>query len=149
MSSAVLASLRRRGVRLVRDGDDLIVEAPRGVVSPEEKAALREDKPTVLSALERESEILSLTLSQFEQQHHAIEVLVPGFDKTLWFAPTEAHAGRLAADGVSRGRIWTVAELRNVTRFDNHTLVRIARLKAEFGAEIVGIVSGDEAPQHG
>ena len=54
-------------------------------------------------------------------------------------------------EGIQRGGIWTAAELRDLASLDRRTrpeFTRLARLKAAFGAEIVGIVGGDEAPQH-
>lgn len=48
---ALLADLRARGVRLEPDGADLIVRAPRGVLTPQLREALRQRKADLLAAL--------------------------------------------------------------------------------------------------
>ena len=49
--SALLFDLRRRGVRLIADGDFLRCRGPRGALTDADLAALREHKPEVLKQL--------------------------------------------------------------------------------------------------
>ena len=54
MSAPVLADLRRRGVRLIVDGDRLRLDAPRGVLSLAEVEGLRREKAALLEAIRAE-----------------------------------------------------------------------------------------------
>ena len=48
----LLTELGRRGVVLTADGDSLNIDAPRGAVTPELLAALREHKPRLIRFLQ-------------------------------------------------------------------------------------------------
>jgi len=56
MSAVSLADLlRQRGVRLRRDGDQLVVNAPKGALTPELQAEIRAHKTGLLSVLRRQN----------------------------------------------------------------------------------------------
>ncbi len=60
--------------------------------------------------------------------------------ETIWFVPTARDLGALLQRGVSRGRIWTAAELQQLAEMDvigNADLRTIGRIKATFGATLI------------
>ncbi len=50
-AEALVRDMSRRGVRLSRSGTDLVVDAPRGALAPEEIEELRNRKPELLAVL--------------------------------------------------------------------------------------------------
>ena len=54
-AAALITELRKVGVRLLREGTRLIVEAPPGVITPEIRTELMRSKPELLTALGEES----------------------------------------------------------------------------------------------
>jgi hypothetical protein len=54
--ASLIANLRRAGVTLHREGSRLIVEAPRGVVTPEIRGQLTQSKRALLKVLADESQ---------------------------------------------------------------------------------------------
>ncbi len=93
-------------------------------------------------ALSLESSILQMPLDQFERDGCPIEIKVPGFRETLWFVPGDPEREALVARGTGRGRIWTAHELMDLWKVPGLTRERaqsLARIKAEFDAEVVSI----------
>ena len=137
---ALLTDLRRRAVRLGVRGDRLRVRAPRGVVSQSERDALRSHKVELLKRLELEAYLFALSLNEFAQQNYSIELAVPSLDETIWFVPRSEHIDDLVLrNGVHRGQIWTVAELKQLisaTGLTDQDLISLGRLKLAFGGEI-------------
>lgn len=84
------------------------------------------------------SKFLEMTLAEFEAQDHALQVRVPWLPESLWFVPSLTEATILSQEGISRGRVWTAKELRDllevgeVTREELQTLTQI---KLEFEVE--------------
>ena len=86
--------------------------------------------------------VLDLSLSEFERQGYAIEARVPWLEETLWFVPRPEQVATLMKEGISRGRIWTAAELTDllsIPGLGSNEIESIGRLKAEFGAEILSV----------
>lgn len=140
--------LRLDGVVLEGDRDRLRVNSPKGVVTSRIEETLRELKPDLLELLSLEQRIVDMSLSDFEQQNHAIEVRVTWLEDTLWFVPHPDHIRILLNDGVRRGRIWTsreLADLMSLSKMPRRDLMNIASFKAAFGAEIVTVESTKEA----
>jgi hypothetical protein len=142
----LVRELRRKGVTLVLSGDRIVLEAPSGAITPEHRETLRAAKLELVRVLEKEGQVLEMSLREFEQHGCPIEVTVPWLEHTLWFVPRADDVGKLMAEGVGRGRIWTTRELRDllsipaICRDDIHN---IGRLKAAFGAGIVSVTPVD------
>ncbi len=88
-----------------------------------------------------------LSLDDFERGANALELRVPWFDQTLWFVPRIEHVRLLRREGVDRGRIWTAAELRQLSSLPGVTpdeIANIGRLRAAFDAQIVEV--GEDHP---
>jgi hypothetical protein len=120
----------------------LHIEAPAGVVPPEARERLAAAKAELLGLVRTEDRLLNLTLDEFEQESHSLEVRVEWHDETLFFVPRITHVHSLVASGIGRGRIWTAGELRNLTTIpsiSSDELRRVGRLKAAFGADIVSV----------
>ncbi len=93
------------------------------------------------------TKLLEMSLEEFSQQENGIEVRVPWLAKTIWFVPGIDGVERLLAEGIRRGRIWTAAELEDLYSIEDPSkdeIRSIAKLKATFGAEIVGVRDDDE-----
>jgi hypothetical protein len=75
-----------------------------------------------------------LPLEAFAGAQAVLEVRVPWLPEPLWFVPTEADAEALAAERISRGLVWTAAELKDlltipgITKADARTLAEAKRL---------------------
>ncbi len=146
-SDTFLVELRRRDVRIDVDGDRLHVSAPRGVVSEQTRDALRAHKAELLTRLRLEARLLGLSLDDFAEQDHSIELAVPWLEETIWFAPRAEHIRDLVGDGIHRGRIWTAGELQDLLSIRGMTqqeLVGLSHLKLAFGGEVLS-VTADEA----
>ena len=93
--------------------------------------------------------VLDLPLSRFATEGQPLEARVPWWDETIWFVPGVGEAEELLRKGVSRGRIWTAAELRQIADLDAMTdddLRSIGRIKAQFGASAIQAQHSD--PTH-
>lgn len=51
--------------------------------------------------------------ARLKRAQHPFEVRVPWFAETIWFVATGADAEALVNKGVSRGRLWTLSEVRD------------------------------------
>jgi hypothetical protein len=79
------------------------------------------DRPATVSSMpggsgdagfaETVARLVSIPLDQYARDGEPLEIRVPWCEETLWFVPIDRDAERLGEDGVSRGRIWTGAEL--------------------------------------
>jgi hypothetical protein len=88
------------------------------------------------------AKVLELPLSRFGQEGPSLEVRVAWLPVTLWFAPDDVEARRLAREGISRGRIWTASELIDALRppeMDPQELRVVATVKLTFGGDIVAV----------
>jgi hypothetical protein len=109
-----------------------------GVPAPSRLAI---DQP-VMSDLEL-TPILAMPLDEFASNGKLLEVRVSWLNVTLWFVPEERDAESLVRDGVSRGRMWTAAELMDVMPLDERTseaLQAIALVKLAFDGDIAEVV---------
>ena len=52
--TAIVGGLRMRGVTVLRDGAELVIEAPPGILTDEDRATLKESKAGLLAYLERD-----------------------------------------------------------------------------------------------
>ena len=97
------------------------------------------------------SRFLEITLDEFETQDHALQVRVPWLSECLWFVPSSAEARILSQEGISRGRIWTAKELRDLLVVGGVTpkeLQTLTRIKQEFEVEFSRIRRTNEAGEH-
>lgn len=150
LNLALVRTLRLRGVVLAASRDHVLVDSPKGVITPPIRCYLRELKPDLLSALESERRIVGMSLDEFSGQNCAIEFRVTWMDETLWLVPTVAHVSILAEQGVSRGRIWTgreLADLLAIPCLPAEDLRGITRLKTAFGASIVAVENTERAAE--
>lgn len=78
--NTLLAELQQRGVRLELEGDQLRLQAPRGVMNAELQAALRRHKPALIEHL-REPANVSEGLRRLSQSRYPLASV----QKRLWF----------------------------------------------------------------
>ncbi len=136
-ADALLASLRASGIDVQPLGlDRLKVEAPEGALTEEMRAMIRQHKTEMIRTLTTmqfsggphdavpESSAPAFTaeaLADFARSESRVEIRVPGFGETIWFASDVAHLGALLEEGVTRGRIWLPAELADMLSIPNRT----------------------------
>jgi hypothetical protein len=118
----------------------LVGEAPggRGLAMPA-PSSLEIDQPVDLEL----TPILAMPLDEFASNGKLLEVRVSWLNVTLWFVPEERDAESLVRDGVSRGRMWTAAELMDVMTINERTseeLQAIALVKLAFDGDIAEVV---------
>jgi hypothetical protein len=117
-----------------------IVPSPGNVARLGDEAAVEGTKP--LSALP----VMSLSLQEFSMGNNQLEVRVPWLPITLWMVPTERDAAALMRKGISRGRIWTAAELSYLMALDRRntsTVYALAHAKLEMTGAIVATRPGE------
>ena len=88
------------------------------------------------------SRILAMSLDEFAAGHEALQVRVPWHTESLWFVPSSAVATALSREGISRGRIWTANELRDLMDAGSVThreLRCLTQIKEVLGTEFVRI----------
>jgi hypothetical protein len=91
---------------------------------------------------ETAARLLAMPLDVFARDGQPLEVRVPWAPVTLWFCPDVHHAEALINDGVSRGRIWTAAELMDLLSPGDLTpeAIRVVALaKLEFDGDVVSV----------
>src|SRR5262245_56411986 len=97
LAGALLDDLRSRGAELRADGNYLVVDAPRGVLTGDDRQALTMAKPLLLQRLALEARLLGMSLEEFEREGCPIEVKVPWLEATLWWVPRIEHVADLVA----------------------------------------------------
>lgn len=83
---------------------------------------------------------LGMSLDQFEQEGRVLEIKTSWLAGPLWFVPSAAEAEGLVKDGVSRGRVWTAQELRDLLAIPGVTreqVTKVATAKAIFQGELL------------
>ncbi len=163
VASALLTTLRAKGVELVAAGDKIRFR-PSEVVTSEELLALRVHKREILALLahhappsppgpnrpdsrgfaEAVTRFLGMPLHQFAREGAFLEIEVPWLEVTLFFVPTEADMRTLTMEGISRGRVWTARELMDllaIPRLTPQQAQTVALAKLEFGGEVVAVRS--------
>ena len=146
---ALLRDLRRHQVHVEARDDRLRIRAPAGTVSDRDREALRTLKPDILEWLGQEERLLGLSLDEFAAQECSIELAVPWLEGTIWFVPRAVHIVDLVRDGVHRGRIWTVSELKDLlsaTGLTEQDLISLGRLKLAFDGEVLSVVADEPSP---
>lgn len=86
--------------------------------------------------------LLGMPLDQYVRTGAPLEIRVPWCRDSLWFVPAPADAERLGGEGVSRGRIWTAAELSQLMALPGLTpavVETLARAKLAVGGDIVEV----------
>ena len=104
----------------------------RGAAAPEVPSP-----PPVLPDLTR---VLGLSLEAFEQAGLTLEIRVSFLEVSLFFVSSSLEGDSLSREGISRGRIWTAHELRDVLRLPPDHVPTIARAKALYGGEVVAVL---------
>ena len=152
---SLLSDLRSRGVDLQVSGDRLLVDAPLGTLTDDDRAALSVSKPSILRRLAAEAQVLEMSLEEFEHAGFSIEIRVPWLPHTLWWVPRAEHVAGLQLHNVERGRVYTAKELNNLTSVLNsgengrEDLRRLVQLKLKLSAEFVTVEpsEGDAYPK--
>ena len=152
LAEDILIFLRRNGATIRVDDGKIWVKAPGGVLTDELRDEIRNRKPELLEIIREEGQqngqnpehdsFLRMLLSEFERQDCALQVTVPWLTDSLWFAPTQAVATVLAAEGVSRGKIWTAAELTDFLSIPGLTTEKVTSIQAimdEFGGHLAEV----------
>jgi hypothetical protein len=65
---------------------------------------------------ERLTGVVEHLVGDFTRHGDVHEVRVSGVEQTLFVAPTTGEAERLVREGITRGRIWTVRELAELSK---------------------------------
>jgi hypothetical protein len=84
-----------------------------------------------------------MSLKEFQSRGALLEVRVPWFGVTLWVVPSARDLAALVREGVTRGRIWTAAELTQVMRIHDraHGVVKtLAHAKLAIDGEIATVL---------
>ena len=137
----LLIELRRRGLTLAPEGAGVRV-APLSALTPELRETVRTHKASLVAALAIETRILQMSLSQFEREGCPLQIQVPGVPETLWFVPGDRERETLVNRGIGHGRIWTARELMEIWKIPSpprEQVQTLARIKAEFDAEVVSV----------
>ena len=147
--NSLLSDLRSRGVELQVSGGRLVVDAPAGTLTENDRAALSVSKPSILRRLAAEARVLAMSLKEFEQAGFAIEIRVPWLPHTLWWVPRTKHVAGVLSHNVERGRVYTAKELTNLTNLtacpDSRAEIQgIARLKLAFNATVLALVNASD-----
>jgi hypothetical protein len=165
-AAAILAELRRAGATIeARDGR-LRIEAPEGILTAELRTTLGERKSELLDLLrepapgtlcpgtpdfqEVVSRLLRLTLTAFADADTCLELSVAWLPVSLWFVSTEADAEALATEGVTRGRVWTAAELADLLALgpSQETGQLVAHAKLAFDGDLAAVRQPGPTPCH-
>jgi len=88
---------------------------------------------------ERLAGLVQALAADFAQHGHIHEAMAPGVPETLFIVPTLRAAGRLAGEGIARGRVWTAAELAEMVTIcaSPEDFAAIALVKLAVGGELV------------
>jgi hypothetical protein len=62
-----------------------------------------------------------MPLDDYAEFGQPIELQVPWLPATVWFVPDRRHVDILTREGISRGRIFTAAELQDLLRIPGLT----------------------------
>jgi hypothetical protein len=120
-----------------------------GRATEAEAQALRDH--CTLASLTRIQEVCAAYERAPDLLEQADKVRVAWHAQTLWFVPEERDAETLVRDGVSRGRVWTAAELMDVMAISGLTreaVQTIAMGKLTFDGDIAAVIrrSGGTIP---
>ena len=152
--SSLLAELRQRDVQLELRGDRIHVDAPKGVLSDTDRAALRSERAKLRSRLRLEASFVGMSFREYGRAHFAVKLAVPWMRRHLWLVPDTSYLDQLLDRGVDRGCIWTAADLIDLYRIEQlreDDRRAIALLKAHFNIKILSVEdwseSGDRPPE--
>ena len=143
-AAALLQSLCSLGVQLSASGDRLRFRAPVGVLTPELRAALVEQKPALLAALrnaESEASEVSWRLSSAGPGWAAVRSHLLG--ETVVFLRDETVSLPTAVADLAT---YTRAELELLATATEGALKEIHRAKKLFGGRVTGLNMLDGAP---
>ena len=146
-ASSLLTRLSSQKAVVSAEGGRLRVEAPRGVLTDQLRQDLKHHKPEILAFLQRQGQLLGMSLDEFARSRYRVELRIPGCTQTMWWVPTSRDAEQLMQQGISRGRIWTAAELRRVWDLgglDQEHVQTLARFKAQLGCELTALDPDDD-----
>jgi hypothetical protein len=74
-----------------------------------------------------------------------LEIRVSFLDVSLFFVSSSLEGDSLSHEGISRGRIWTAHELRDVLTIPPDQVPTIARAKAFWGGEVAAVLPREES----
>jgi hypothetical protein len=131
----VLAEVVKAGGSVVPDPTRPRLRVPAAL-----KPLVLEHREALRAAVGEIAAVVSMPLPIYAREGQPLEVRVPWWPQTLWFVPDETHAHALEFEGVSRGRIWTAAELINVVALDNDQATQLVAIaKREFAGVVVEV----------
>ena len=78
---------------------------------PASPALLKPSATLPIASSTEVTRVLGLPLDQLDRE---LQIRVPWWREPLWFVPRGAAVEALVREGISRGRIWTVAELQDL-----------------------------------
>ena len=101
--AALLSDLRRRGVKLTAEGDQLRYRAPRGTLRPTDLEALRAHKRSLLDALREAAaeDLAEAPIIESRPEIDAILITSPTYGE-VWVAFSEAAAEEIRAEESQR-----------------------------------------------
>jgi hypothetical protein len=154
-SARLLSMLETMGVDVTTDGTRLHVSAPKGVLTPDLKAALVEHKVALLAMLTPAMETATapaplqagadlaesaraLTLP-IDRLDRVLRITAPWLDVPLYFVPEAEDSEALVVAGeATRGAVWTRRELLEVltVRLSKAAVRRVALARVLFDGEL-------------
>lgn len=117
----------------------ILISAGARVLGPEMSVGTPEGAALLAS-------LLPMPLSEYARRGAPIALRVPWYGRILWLVPCDTDAVALEREGISRGRIWTAAELLGLFSVPGLTrpqVLTVALAKLEFTGEVV-MVRSDE-----
>ena len=136
--------LGRRDIRLDVSGNQLRYDAPCGALTPEIRNQLSQCKKQLLEFLTLGRWLVEAPLSAFAECQCLIEIAVPGLKETTWLVSGRSETRRLIEQGIHRGRIWTAAEMFELSCCESATdreISLIAKLKLATNAEVESVAN--------
>ncbi len=142
----ILTDLTQLGIHLASKGERLVVDAPKGALTPELREAIRAQKTAILDALcdhdwNRFPDPAKAT-EPFDQRHmdaikagHKVKVWSGVFGEWLWWVRGEPERMQLLGQGCKQP-IYTLGELAVVPDMDTQELRNAHVLKRDTGAKI-------------
>jgi hypothetical protein len=92
--------------------------------------------------------LVAMTLDAFAIEGQPIEVRVPWWPQTLFFAPTLRDAEALCAGGVAQARVWTARELRallGASSLTTDALLTVMQARKAFNGKVIEVRRGGRA----
>ena len=133
-AEALLHELHSRGVQLTPEGDRIRYRAPRGALTPDLKARLREHKGEVLAVLQGQAGLFDLgSALEIRQEIGAVLVASPRFGQ-VWLALDPCMEGQLRAEESQRTDPRPVLTTADLAQLEGRPAVMISAMLATIAA---------------